>query len=89
MSHPAPVTPAIRPAPSLPASKAPALIIHPITRTAESHPQQQTIPTRSPHTALAWLKAGNPLHIDALNLRDHLRHVRALAALEAKGVRHG
>lgn len=47
--------------------------------------EQQTTPTRDPRTALAWLKAGHSLRIDSLNLRDHLRHVRALAALEGKG----
>ncbi|MNZ25238.1 hypothetical protein D3C78_424020 [compost metagenome] len=47
--------------------------------------QQQTTPTRDPRTALAWLKAGKSVRIDSLNLRDHLRHVRALAALEAQG----
>ena len=41
--------------------------------------------TRDPRTALAWLKAGKALRIDSLNLRDHLRHVRALAALEGQG----
>ncbi len=40
--------------------------------------------TRDPRTALAWLKAGKPLRIAALNLRDHLRHMRALAELEAR-----
>ncbi|WPP47939.1 hypothetical protein [Pseudomonas sp. AN-1] len=47
--------------------------------------QQQTTSTRDPRTALAWLKAGKSVRIDSLNLRDHLRHVRALAALEARG----
>lgn len=89
MSHPAPVTPAIRPAPSQPARKALALIAPPIARTAERRAQQLTAHTRGPRAALAWLKAGKPLRIDSINLRDHLRHVRALAALEAKGVRHG
>lgn len=46
--------------------------------------QQQTTSTRDPRTALAWLKSGRSLRIDALNLRDHLRHVRALATLEAR-----
>ena len=41
--------------------------------------------TRDPRTALAWLKAGKPIRIDSRNLHDHLRHVRALAALEARG----
>lgn len=41
--------------------------------------------TRDPRTALAWLKAGKSLRIDSLNLHDHLRHVRALAALEGHG----
>lgn len=40
--------------------------------------------TRDPRAALAWLKAGKPLRIASLNLRDHLRHVRALAQLEAR-----
>ncbi|MCY1451637.1 hypothetical protein D9M71_685120 [compost metagenome] len=47
--------------------------------------QQQTTTTRDPRTALAWLKSGGSLRIDSLNLRDHLRHVRALAALETRG----
>jgi hypothetical protein len=47
--------------------------------------RQQTIPTRDPRAALAWLQSGRPVRIDSLNLRDHLRHVRALAALEAAG----
>ncbi|MOA63131.1 hypothetical protein D3C78_1887530 [compost metagenome] len=46
---------------------------------------QQSTSTRDPRAALAWLKAGKALRIDSLNLRDHLRHVRALAALEARG----
>ena len=41
--------------------------------------------TSDPRAALAWLQSGRPVRIDALNLRDHLRHVRALAALEARG----
>lgn len=44
--------------------------------------EQQATPTRDPRTALAWLKAGKALRIDSLNLRDHLRHLRALVALE-------
>jgi hypothetical protein len=55
-----------------------------VARSLEAE-QQQTIPTRDPRAALAWLKSGGSLRIDSLNLRDHLRHVRALAALEAKG----
>lgn len=47
--------------------------------------RQQVTPTRDPRTALAWLQSGRALRIDSLNLRDHLRHVRALAALEGKG----
>ncbi|MNZ30538.1 hypothetical protein D3C78_478110 [compost metagenome] len=47
--------------------------------------EQQTTSTRDPHTALAWLKAGKSIRIDSLNLRDHLRHVRALATLEGQG----
>ncbi|MNR13125.1 hypothetical protein D3C85_1295130 [compost metagenome] len=57
-----------------------------ITRSLEdTAAQQQATSTRDPHAALAWLKAGKALRIDSLNLRDHLRHVRALAALESKG----
>lgn len=52
-------------------------------RALEAEAERQQ--TRSPHTALAWLKAGKSVHIDAVNLRDNLRHVRALAALEAVG----
>lgn len=44
--------------------------------------------TRDPRTALAWLQSGQPLRIEALNLRDHLRHARALAALQAKEASH-
>lgn len=55
-----------------------------VARTLEAE-QQQTTPTRDPRTALAWLKSGKSLRIDSLNLRDHLRHVRALAALEGQG----
>lgn len=44
-----------------------------------------TTTTRDPRAALAWLKAGKPVRVDSLNLHDHLRHVRALAALEAQG----
>lgn len=47
--------------------------------------EQQTTSTRDPRAALAWLKAGKALRIDSLNLRDHLRHVRALATLEGQG----
>ena len=47
--------------------------------------QQQITSTRDPRTALAWLKAGKALRIDSLNLRDHLRHLRALVALEGQG----
>jgi hypothetical protein len=47
--------------------------------------RQQTSTTRDLHTALAWLKAGKALRIDALNLRDHLRHIRALASLGQGG----
>jgi hypothetical protein len=38
--------------------------------------------TRDPRTALAWLQSGQSVHIDAVNLADQLRHVRALATLE-------
>lgn len=48
--------------------------------------QQQNARTGDPRAALAWLQAGRPLRIQALNLRDHLRHVRALEQLE---VAHG
>ena len=54
-----------------------------IARTLDSEAaQQQTTPTRDPRAALAWLKSGKALRIDSLNLRDHLRHLRALVALE-------
>ncbi|MNO06656.1 hypothetical protein D3C81_2285250 [compost metagenome] len=57
-----------------------------VARSLEaSAAQQQTTPTRDPRAALAWLKAGKSVRIDSLNLRDHLRHVRALAALEDQG----
>lgn len=46
---------------------------------------QQASSTRDPRAALAWLRAGKSLHIDALNLTDHLRHIHALATLEAQG----
>ncbi len=46
---------------------------------------QQTTSTTDPRAALAWLKAGKALRIDSLDLRDHLRHVRALAAIEQGG----
>lgn len=52
-------------------------------RALEAEAERQQ--TRSPHTALAWLQSGKSVHIDALNMRDNLRHVRALAALEAVG----
>jgi len=38
--------------------------------------------TRDPRTALSWLQSGQSVHIDAVNLADQLRHVRALATLE-------
>ncbi|MOA35526.1 hypothetical protein D3C78_1569820 [compost metagenome] len=47
--------------------------------------RDSTTSTRDPRAALAWLKAGKPVRIDSLNLHDHLRHVRAMAALEAQG----
>ena len=54
-----------------------------ICRALEAEAAQQKITsTRDPRTALAWLKAGRSLRIDSLNLRDHLRHLRALVALE-------
>lgn len=40
--------------------------------------------TRNPSVALAWLRAGRSVHISAMNLADTLRHVRALAKLEAR-----
>ncbi|NHN76830.1 hypothetical protein HA520_05950 [Azotobacter chroococcum] len=45
------------------------------------------VPTRNPRTALEWLRSGHSVRIDALNLADWLRHVRALAVLEAVGPR--
>lgn len=42
-------------------------------------------PTRNPRTALDWLRSGHSIRIDALNLPDQLRHVRALIALDAVG----
>lgn len=50
--------------------------------------QRQTTNTRDPRTALEWVKAGKALRIDSVNLRDHLRHIHAMAALEAEGVCH-
>lgn len=41
--------------------------------------------TRDPRAALAWLKAGRPIRIEAVNHADWLRHVRALAAADAQG----
>lgn len=41
--------------------------------------------TSDPRLALAWLKAGLKIRINSLDLRDHLRHVRALAAIEQGG----
>lgn len=35
--------------------------------------------TRDPRTALSWHQSSKSVRIDALNLRDHLRHARALA----------
>ncbi len=43
------------------------------------------IVTSDPSAALAWLQSGRPIRIDAANLRDHLHHARALAALEVGG----
>ncbi len=51
--------------------------------------RQQATATRDPRQALAWLKAGKPIRIASLNLRDHLRHVRALAQLEAQQAQGG
>ena len=57
-----------------------------VARSLEATAERDsTTSTRDPRTALAWLKAGKSIRIDSLNLRDHLRHVRALAALEARG----
>lgn len=47
--------------------------------------QQQTTSTRDPRAALAWLKAGKALRIEAVNLADWLRHIRALAAAANEG----
>lgn len=41
--------------------------------------------TRDPFAALAWFKAGKPVRIEAVDLADWLRHVRALAAADAQG----
>ncbi|HTN32262.1 MAG TPA: hypothetical protein VL178_15740 [Pseudomonas sp.] len=49
--------------------------------------QSRTL-TQDPRLALASLKAGRAVRIQAQNLRDHLRHAQALAALEAQEVRH-
>ncbi|MDV7211071.1 hypothetical protein [Azotobacter beijerinckii] len=38
-----------------------------------------------PRTPLAWPTAGKARHADPLNLRAHLRHMRAPAALEVLG----
>ena len=43
--------------------------------------------TRDPRVALAWQKSGKPIRIASLNFRDHMRHVRALAQLEARQAR--
>ena len=57
-----------------------------VARSLEATAERDsTTSTRDPRTALAWLKAGKSIRIDSLNLRDHLRHVRALAALEGRG----
>lgn len=48
--------------------------------------QQNTTTTRQPVEAIAWLRAGRPLKISAVNCADLLRHVRALIDLER---RHG
>lgn len=56
-------------------------------RALEPH-QQSGMATSDPHTALAWIQSGKPVRITAENLRDHLRHTRALlealAAFEAR-----
>ena len=52
----------------------------------QQHPAKTL--TGDPRRALAWLQSGKPLRIEALNLRDHQRHIRALmtqAAMQAEG----
>lgn len=44
--------------------------------------QRNTTTTRQPREAIAWLRAGRPLKIAAINCTDLLRHVRALMTLE-------
>ncbi|WP_455232141.1 hypothetical protein [Geopseudomonas aromaticivorans] len=57
-----------------------------VARSLEATAERDnTTSTRDPRAALAWLQSGRPVRIDSLNLRDHLRHVRALAALEVQG----
>ncbi|MGP3790307.1 hypothetical protein [Pseudomonas sp. B392_1p] len=46
--------------------------------------QREITRTGDPRAALAWLQAGRPLRIQAMNLRDHLRHVRALEELATR-----
>ncbi len=41
--------------------------------------------SHDPRPVQGWLKAGNPVRIDALNLRDHLSHVHGRDALESQG----
>ncbi|SEJ42859.1 hypothetical protein SAMN04244579_04320 [Azotobacter beijerinckii] len=47
--------------------------------------EASTTPTRNHRTALSWIKSGQSVRIDALNLPDHLRHARAPAVLETTG----
>ncbi len=52
-------------------------------RALEAEADHQLVhATRDPRTALSWLQSGQSVHIDAVNLADQLRHVRALATLE-------
>lgn len=55
-----------------------------IARALEAYSTRQQV-SHDPRTALGWIKAGKSVRINALNLSDRLRHVRALAALEAQG----
>lgn len=48
---------------------------------ALEHSAQGGTSTSDPHAALAWMQAGKPVRIDAENLREHLRHTRALMAV--------
>lgn len=58
-------------------------------RSLEAEAQRQQVTrTDDPRTALAWLRSGHTLRINAPTLRDHLNHAQALATLEAQGVAH-